>query len=905
MAAAVPGGQPRPGPQAGLTEPPYMRLAAALRRIWHRLTHREARGAAMDQRLQEEIRFHLDMAAETAERSGLDPVEARRKAALAFGGKERWREAARDEFRNRPLEALWFDLRYAGRTFSRSPGFTLAAVATLSIGIGSTTAVSSAVDGALLRKLPFASADRLLTLWQEDTKQPGGRVPMSPANFLDLRERARSFSSIAAAEPFSLSYDTPDGPEMIRNWNVSEGFFAALGVHPLLGRGLLPSDHVAGAERVAILSYEGWQRRFGGDQGVIGKRILLDRSPATVVGVLPPNAVFPDGREMWTPRTFGEEDRQMRDRTYLQVLGRLQPGVSLAQAEAELERIAKQLAGEYPRSNATVRLTALSLRDALVGKLRTPLLILFGAVSMVLCIACANVASLLLTRTTKRTHEFALRTALGAGRGRVVRQMLAESLLLGGLGIAGGFGVASVAVAAMRSKLPADLPQAAMLRLDWRALLTAVLAGLLATLLCGVIPALRAARLDPQAGLRFGARQSPGAGRQVFRAFVIATEVMLAVILLVGGGLLVRSFTKLLSTDRGYRADHVLAANVFIWQWNPTPEARSAFTRQMIDALRALPGVEAAGATSALPVPVRIGPTQGHFTIEDEPVGRESEAPGAFVTVVTPEVFAVLRTPLLAGRSFNDADDASHPQVVIINQALARRYFGARDPLGRRLVLRFSGPPVPREIVGVATDVRESGPETAPQPAVFVPHAQLPTGSLNLVLRTSGDPAALTPAVRAALAGLNRELPIATVGTLEDIVASALRTREFNLIVLVSFALTALVLSIVGVYGVIAHATAERRQEIGVRLALGAGGTSVLALVLRQGLTPVIAGLAAGLLASAGLSRVLQGMLFGVAPLDPVTFIVAATVMLLTALLACLSPAWQASRLDPLMALRA
>ena len=813
-----------------------------------------------------------------------------------------------DQRHGRLAEDAASDIRYAVRSLRRTPIFTITSVLTLAVGIGVNTAIFSAVDGVLFKPLPFGDAERIVAVFQRDARKPTARDDVAPGTFLDVRQRAKSFAQLAAAEPYSLILETPAGPENVRNWNVTEGFFDALGVRAYLGRTFEAPDFAPGSERVIVISYEAWQRRYGSERSVIGRRIRLERAPATIVGVLPPNVTFPTGREMWSPKIFTEDERQVRGSAFYRVIGRLAPGVDAKEAAGELQIIAAQLAREYPRTNADVGLAIIPLSDHLVGHVRPALLLLLGAVGLVLLIACANVASLLLARATQRRRELAIRAALGAGRGRVVRQLLAESLVLASFSAAASLVLAYWCVGAIRSLSPANLPRVSEMQVDGRALLFALAATGLTTLLCGLAPSLRAASADVHTGLRAGGRTVvDSAQRQHLRRWLVASEVALAVLLLVGAGLLVRSFATLLRVERGYSAEHVLTASIFVWQWNETPEARATFVREAVARLAALPGVQAAGATSSLPIPDRIGPVQGQIAIEGRPPAARGEDAGAHVSIVTPDVFTVLRIPLRAGRLFTSADDGRRAPVALVNEAMARRHWPGESPIGKYVSLRFGrfdAVPERREIIGIVGDVRQSGLESTPQPAVFLPHAQSPTGSITLVLRTANDPAATLPALRSTLAEMNSELPLASGATLEALLDDTMKPRRFSLLLLGSFSLAALVLAIAGVYGLIAQSAAERTQEIGVRMALGARGADVLGLVMRDGLAPAVAGTVAGLLAAAALVRLVRGMLFGIAPFDAITFGSAAGLMLFTAVAACLLPAWRAARLDPVLALR-
>ena len=803
-----------------------------------------------------------------------------------------------------PLEDLALDLRFALRTLRSAPAFTAAVLLTLAIGIGANTAIFSAVDGVLLKPLPFADAGRIITIGQRNART-GQELGVSSGNFLDLRERATSFAAMAFAEPFSVTVDSPDGPEMIRNWNVTQGFFDILGVRPTVGRAFEPQDFVTGSAHVVVISTDSWRRRFGSDPHIVGRRIIIEKEPATIIGVMPANAGYPFGREMWSPRPFFDEERNQRGNGAHQVIARLAPGVSVDRASAEMRAIAARLAREFPTENGSIDVSVVPIADRILGATRPALLLLLGAVGLVLLIACGNVANLMLARMTRRGRELAIRTALGAGHARLVRQLLAESLVLGLVSAVAGVGFAYASMGAIRALSPASLPRVDEMQVDARAALFALALGVVSTVLFGLTPALRAARLNVREGLSGGERGATGDVRsRTLRDALVVAEVALAVVLLVGAGLLVRSFTTLVRIDRGYRSDHVLAATVFIWQWNPTPERRASFVARAVERLAALPGVRAAGATSSPPVGERIGPEQGTFAIVGRPAPSRDESLTAHVAVVTPGALQALGVPWRAGRAFTGGDDASAPPVALINEEMARRYWPGESPIGKRLTLRFTSAPIERTVVGVVGNVRHGGLENAPRPSIFVPHAQSPTGSLTLVVRTTGDPAAALSSVRAALASLDRNIPIARASSLDALLEDSLKPRRFSLVLLATFSLTALALAVIGVYGVVSHNTAERWREFGVRIALGARGGDILRLVIVRGARSALIGVAVGVIAAAGLTNLLRGMLFAITSLDWVTFVGVSVLMLVTALVACWVPALRATRVDPVAALR-
>ena len=862
-----------------------------------------------EQDLDRELRGFVDLLADEKIKAGMAPDRARREALLETGGVEQVKEEVRDVRRGATLETFLQDLRYALRTLRASPAFSITAVLTLAIGIGANTAIFSAVDGVLFKPLPFSHVDRVVALFQNDRKQGVERDAVAPGNFADWRVRNRSFVAMAAAEPFGLVYSTPDGQERVGNWNVTEDFFAVLDAHPVLGRLLQPDDFREGSPRVVLLSFDSWQHRFGADPKVIGKALIVADAPVVVVGVLPRNFSYLGNLkryEMFSPKVLDTSEVQWRTSAWYHVVGRLKPGVTQAEAAADMNRVAALLAREYPETNADIYVTVAPLLDGMVGGSARPLLLLLGAVGFVLLIACTNVANLSLARTARRSREFAVRVALGAGPRRIARQVLTESFVLALMGGIAGAALAYWAVASIRGLSPATLPRIEEMRVDGRALAFAMVIVILTTFIFGLLPALRAAEsggADTHAELKSGARSAGGRMQRRLRSSLVAGEIALAVVLLVGAGLLIRSFVAVNNVERGYRTDRVLTSVAFFWQWSRTPAQRTAFVTQLTDRLSAIPGVEAAGVATSLPLHDAIGADQGKFTIEGQPV-RPGEEPSAHVTTLTPGAFDVLRMVRRRGRWFTAQDDSSRVPVAIVSDAMARRYWPNEDPIGRHLKIGFYGAPVVREIVGVAADVRQSALDAPPEPTVYLPHAQAPTGEIIILLRTRGDPRASAREMKRAVTELNPQLPVTSVATLDEIVSNSLKARRFTLLLLGSFAGAALLLAVIGVYGVISNATAERSKEFGVRMALGAQGSDIIRLVVGQGLLSTCVGLTIGIAGAAALTTVLRGMLFGVGSFDPVTFVGVAGLMFLTALAACYIPARRATTVHPVSALR-
>lgn len=812
-------------------------------------------------------------------------------------GSDRWSQL---------LDDFVGDLRYAARTLRLAPGFTFAAVLSLAIGIGANTAIFSAVDGILLKPLPFRQPDRLVALFQDNRKSDADHDDVAPGNFTDWRERNRAFTGLAAAEPFALNYSSIDGEEQIYNWNVTQDFFLVLNARPLLGRLLQPADFIPNGERVVVLTYGSWRRRFGADPNIVGKHLTIGGGPVSIIGVLPRDFAYLESSkmEMYVPKVLDSAEVHLRNPAWWHVVGRLRPGATIERARGDMNRIAAQLSTEYPATNAEVGVRVDRLDDTIVGDSARALFLLLGAVGMVLLIACANVANLMLTRTARRSREYAMRAALGASGGRVVRQVLTESLLVAVSGGLVGAGLASLAVSMMRALGPASLPRLSEMRVDGRALAFTLAAVIVATFLFGLIPALRAARPNATDELKSGGRTAGSELQHRLRALIVAAEVALAMVLLVGGGLLLRSFISVIRADRGYRSDHVLAATVFVYDWNKTPGARREFIARLVERARAIPGVVAAGATSSLPLDMAIEADKGSFTIVGQPVAA-GEAPAAHMTALTPGTFDALRIPLRRGRLFSPRDDSSGVPVAIISEAMAARYWPKENPLGKRVRLKFYGPLSEREIVGVVADVRQVALDAPVEPTLYVPHAQAPTGGVVLVLRTSMEPERLQRSVKSIIAELNPALPIAGMETLDELASKSITPRRFTLTVFACFSLTALALAVLGVYGVISQGVAERRKEIGVRIALGAQQRDIVRMVMSQGFTFAGIGIAVGVAGAVALTGLLRGMLFGVVPLDAPTFGVVGTLLLGTAMLACYFPARQATCIDPMKAMRA
>jgi predicted permease len=797
------------------------------------------------------------------------------------------------------MSTLVRDLRFAVRALRRSPGFTAVAVLTLALGIGATSAIFSVVSGVLLRPLPYGQPDRIVVAMHR------GRFPVAPANYFDWRAQSRAYEATAAAQAWGPQREatlTGRGrPEALRALRVTADLLAVLGVRPLLGRGFAPGDDQPGAAPVVVLSHRLWLRRFAGDRGVVGQTLVLDGTAHTVVGVMPPGFVFPlfwlKNAELWAPLDLAAR-AQDRNGESLRLFARLRPGVTRAEAQAETDGIWRGLAARFPRDTRADVVIG-PLHDKVVGNVQRPLLVLLAGVGFVLLIGCANVANLLLSRSAARQREIAIRASLGAGRARLVRQLLTESALLALLGGALGVGLCAWGVQALVALAPPDLPRLDAVAVDGPVLAFALAVSLLTGVAFGLAPALRLTTPDLQRSLRAGGRAATdGAGGQRTRGLLVIAEVALALVLLIGGGLMIRSFQRLLAIDPGFRPQGVVAFDV-PGRW--APEQRLPSYQRLMARVRALPGVQAAGAINHLPL---AGDIWGRgYVIPGAPLPLPDRQMTAIYRIVAPGYLATMGMTLVRGRDVGEQDGPGAPGVAIVNEAFARATWPGQDPLGKRISVQDGGPD-PREIVGVVRDVRQRDWSAATQPEMYLAYLQNPSSTLTLVVRAAGAAEAVVPAVGREIAALDSQLPPARVRVMDDVVADAVGQPRFHLLLLNLFAALALVLAAVGVYGVMAYAVSRRTQEIGVRLALGAPARRVLALVVGQGLRLAAAGVVLGLVAAAATTRLMRALLYEVSPTDPLTFAALALGLLAVSALASYLPARRATRIDPMTALR-
>ncbi len=801
------------------------------------------------------------------------------------------------------------DLRHGIRALLKRPGFTLIAAFMLALGIGTNTAIFSVVNGVLLRALPYGEDERIVTLWQSDLKNGVEREETSPASFLDWRDQNQCFEAVSMAEPFGHSLIDYGEPESFRSWIVSSGFFEVLGANALHGRTFLPEEYQQSSSHVVVMGYGLWQRRFGGDSNIVGQSMVLNGQPHTIIGIMPPEFQFPPGRELWAPRPQRERDPLIRGATYIKVVGRLKPGHSIEQAQQEMNAIAARQSEQYPQTHTDIGAVALPLREYLFGPVRPALIMLFAAVSLVLLIACANVASLLLARATERQREFAIRSAMGASRFRLLRQLLTESLLLAIIGGLGGVLLAIWLIDLIVALGPGQLPRLNQINLNAGVLLFASVISVLTALLFGLAPAIEVSRPDLQEVLKEGGRAATaGHGRQRFRNALIVAEVALSSVLLVGAGLLVRSFVALVEVDPGFAAEKALALEVQLAR--RTPEQRMAFFDQTLEKISTLPDVQAAGATSALPFHDNQIITSISFGIEGRPPSSAGDEQTAYLIATTPDYFRAIGVPLVRGRAFNQFDRADSAQVVLINDRMARRHWPTEDAVGKKIsfansLYAASTPPrITAEIIGVVGDALPTGFDSLPRPEIYLPYTQAPSGGMTFLVRTATDPNNLLSAVKEKIREVNRNQTFSSTYSLEQLVDKSIAERRFNLLLLASFALISLVLAGMGIYSLISFTTAQRTHEIGVRIALGAERGDVLKLIMGRGLKLTSIGLAVGLLSSLALTRLMSGLLFGVSVVDPVTFAITPALLAAVALAACYIPARRAMKVDPVVALR-
>ncbi len=879
--------------------------------FWHRLRslfHSSARRDEFAVGMDAELRFHIDAYVEDLVQSGVPREEAIRRARIEFGGVDKTKEECLEASGANLGETFLQDLRFGARSMLRAPGFTVVAVLALALGIGANGAIFSVVNAVLLRPLAYNDSDRLVTILHNETG------PVSPANFAEWQAQSKSFASMGAAEMRSVNLSNVSAPEHVEGLRISQSILPMLGVPPLLGRWFATGEDKEGADHEVILSYAFWQRHFGGDPNLIGKPLTLDGESFTIVGVMPQGFRFAPfwatKSELWMPFVL----HHLSDHGFnsARVFARLAPGVTIQQARAEFAGITGRLEAQFPGTNSGITVTP--LKEKVVGRVEAPLLILLAAVGLVLLIACANVAHMLLARSAARQKELAVRTAIGASRGRLVRQFLTENLLLSSLGGALGLCLSIWGTRALVALGPPELPRLDSVAIDARVIGFLVAITVICNVAFGLAPALQASSVNLAETLKESGRgTSDGIARNRLRSLLVISEFALALLLLVGAGLLTRSFAALRSVDPGFNPNNVLSMVVSVAGSAESPmAARETFYRNVLERVRALPGVESAGAINHLPLD---GDEWGvGYLVGGRPVPAPQDMPSTIYREAAPGYFETMRLPILKGRAIEATDTMTMPHVVVVNERFAHDVWPNDDPIGKRLT--FDTDRADKDwltVIGVSKNAAQADwtariePEiyrAALQDSKFLGEENSAVSYITLVVRVKGDPAALTNAVKSAVWSFDHNLPISEVVTMDGVVAEANAQPRFEMLLLGVFAAVALALAAIGIYGVMSYSVTRRTHEIGVRMSLGASRSQVLLLVLRQGLTLAGIGLAVGLIGALPLSRLMAGLLFGVHPNDPLTYIGVGGLLLVVALIAVYVPARRAMRVDAIIALR-
>jgi putative ABC transport system permease protein len=799
------------------------------------------------------------------------------------------------------MDSFIKDIRYGIRGLLKRPGFTAIALVALALGIGANTAIFSLVNAVVLRPLPFPEPDRLVWAWG-NIRNGGSRASVSPLDYLDYREQNRTFENLAAMQGIPLPVNmTGNGePERLNASTVTGNYFQTFGVSPVLGRGFTLENEKTGQDRVVVLSHDFWQRRFGGDPGIVNKTIVLDGKATQILGVMGQNVSLPQAADMWVPLNFDDPEMKMRKAHFLRPIGRLKPGVSLTQAQADMDLVAAQLEKQFPDSNSGWNLRLVSLRDQLVGGSRTYVLILFGAVGLVLLIACANVANLLLVRAAARQKEIALRTALGASRPRIMRQMITESVLLAIVGGALGALLAQFGVDLLVTLSLDNIPRTVTVRVDATVLLFTFLISLATGLLFGLAPAFRTLQVNLIESLKEGTRgASETATRNRTRSLLVVFESAIAVVLLIAAGLLVRSLIALQGVNPGFDPNNVLTMRMDLARNKyDTPEKTANFLTELETRIGNLPGVETVGFITELPLSGRLNDVP--FTVEGRPPVTIDQAFGADFRRINQNYFSALRIPLLRGRNFTAQELRQEEKPVIVSQQLVDQVFPNEEPLGKRLIMGIGDSR--HEIIGVVGDIRHNSLGGPPAATMYFPNVDSPF--TNLVVRSKTDPTSIAAGLRREIQAMDPDQPVAAVKPMTAWVEGSVSSQRYRTTLLGLFAALAMVLAATGIYGVMSYTVAQRTHEIGVRMALGARQSDVLALVVRQGMLLAIVGVVLGLIGAFWLTRVMATLLFQVTARDPITFAVVAALLIAVAFVACFVPALRATKVDPLVALR-
>lgn len=870
--------------------------------LWRNLFHKDR----VDQEFSAEIQAYLDMLTEAKLRQGLSPQEARRNALLELGGVGQVEERVREIRMGQFIETAWRDVRLGVRTLVHSPIFTAVTVLSLALGIGANTAIFSVVNGLLLRPLSYPESERLVDVWHTPPQQsfPGlDRFSVSPANYLDWKAQSSSFEKIAVYGYAGLSLSTSNDPLSLIGASVSSDFFSVLRTNAMQGRTFTPDEEQPGRDQVVVISHGLWERAFGANPNIVGQSITLNSRSFNVVGIMPAGFEFPREAELWTPLAWDDKERQVRSIHDYLVVARLKPNVSVQQAQAEMNTISSRLEQQYPEEDKGWGARVIPLREDLVGDVRTALLVLFGAVSFVLLIACANVANLMLARGANRQKEMAVRIALGAGRARLIRQLLTESVLLAVTG-----GLLGLLVALLGSKIlvqVGSLSSAGDIGIDTWTLGFTLLVSFVAGIIIGIMPAVQFTKTSVSETLKQGSGRSGGSSlKQYTRKALVISEVALSLVLLIGAGLMIRSFWKLQNVDPGFDTRNALTMSVVLSPIRYSePNQQLAFLDQALEQIRAVPGVVSVGATTT--IPLGGGGSTQPFSIEGRPAGAIAEQPMAQTRYISPDYFRAIGIPLRQGRFFSEQDRDKSVPVVIISEAMARRFWPGENPIGKRLTPSFHSEQGAREIVGIVGDVKARGLDSDSSAMMYMAYKQAARPFMSFVVRTASSPEGLIQPVSKAIYSIDKDQALTDVQTMDQVLLASLSGRRFNMTLLLTFAGVALLLAAVGVYGVMNYTVTLRRRELGIRMALGAAKMDVLRLVLGQGLTLTLIGVGAGLISAYALTRLMASLLYGVTATDYLTFGIVSAMLIIVGLVASYVPARRATKVNPTIALRA
>ena len=879
-----------------------MPLIPRLTSLWRNLFHKDR----VDQEFSEEIQAYLDMLTEAKLRQGLSPREARRSALVEVGGVEQVEERVREIRMGSFIESVWRDVRTGVRALVHSPVFTVVIVLSFALGIGANTAIFSVVNGLLLRSLPYPESEQIVDVWHTPPQQsfPGlDKFSVSPANYLDWKAQSTAFEQMAVYTDMGLSLSTSNDPLPLSGGAVSSDFFSVLRSNAMQGRTFTRDEEQPGRNQVVVIGHRLWQRAFGANPNIIGQTLTLNSRSFTVVGIMPAGFEFPRKAELWVPLAWDDNDRQTRSMHDYLVIARLKQNVSLKQAQAEMTTISSRLEQQYPKENTGWGAVVIPLRQDLVGDIRLALLVLFGAVGFVLLIACANVANLMLARGANRQKEIAVRIALGAGRARLVRQLLTESVLLA---VSGGLLGLLLAVWGIKMLVQlGSLPNSGDIGIDAWALGFTLLVSFGAGIIIGIVPALQFTRTSISETLKQGSGRTGGSPiKQHTRKALVISEVALSLVLLIGAGLMIRSFWKLQNVNPGFDSSNALTMSLVLSPIRYSePHQRLAFVDRAMEQIRAVPGVVSVGTTTK--VPLAGGGSTQPFSIEGRPTGAIAEQPMAQTRYISSDYFRAIGIPLRQGRFFSDYDRDKSVPVLIISEAMARRFWPGESPIGKRLTPSFHSEQGAREIVGVVGDVKTSGLDVDAAAMMYLPFKQAALPFMSFVVRTSSTPESLVQPVSKAIYSIDKEQALTDVQTMEQVLRKSLSDRRFNMTLLLTFAGVALMLAAVGVYGVMNYTVTLRRRELGIRMALGAETTDVLRLVLGQGLMLTLMGVGAGLISAYALTRLMASLLYGVTATDYLTFVSVSAVLIAVGLVASYVPARRATKVNPTIALRA